>query len=88
MGRIYREIFAFCSVGLLLMTNTNDPEGTLRIEAILDSKLKSDLAMHSFVIAGLQLEERIVQSNIMQESSTYQLLRREARQEGLAQGMS
>lgn len=66
------------------MSNIDDPETApqqvaRRTETIPDSKLKSDLLMHTFVIAGLRLEDRIVasilRSEIMQESSTYQLLR-------------
>lgn len=87
------------SLGLLplaIMSDTDDPETALqqvarRIETIPDNKLKSDLLMHTFVIAGLRLEDKIVTSilrrEIMQESSTYQLLRREAIQEGLSLGI-
>ncbi|PLS68227.1 MAG: flagellar assembly protein H, partial [Cyanobacteria bacterium M5B4] len=72
---------------LAVLTNTTNPTAILRnvankISTISDPKLKSDLETHTFIIAGLVLEARIVQQllrrDAMKESSTYQLLRREA----------
>jgi len=53
--------------------------------------MQSNLAVTTFVLAGLVLEEEVIQHllrrDIMRESVTYQLLVREGREEGLEEGL-
>ncbi|MDY7020031.1 MAG: hypothetical protein SWJ54_01550 [Cyanobacteriota bacterium] len=61
-----------------------------RIESISDSRVQSNIGASAFILAGLVLESETIQSilrrDIMEESTTYQALRREAREEGLQEG--
>ncbi len=90
------------TVGLLpfaILSATDEPVKVLtkmaaRIEEISDTKLKSNLAASSFILAGLLLDKetisKILRKDIMQESVTYQLILEEGllqgKQEGLLQG--
>lgn len=80
---------------LAILTNTNNPTATLRnvaqtISSIEDRNLKSSLSIHTYILAGLRLRgniiKEILRSDIMEESSTYRFLRRQAMEEGLAEG--
>jgi predicted transposase/invertase (TIGR01784 family) len=77
------------------LARTNDQTGTLRqvaqqIEAIADRRLQSNVAAASAILAGLVLEQGVIQrifrSHIMKESVIYQEIRTEAIAEGEARG--
>ena len=61
-----------------------------RVEAISDRRVQSNVGASTFILAGLVLEKEIIQTilrrDIMEESVTYQELRREAREQGLQEG--
>ncbi|MFZ1027256.1 MAG: Rpn family recombination-promoting nuclease/putative transposase, partial [Limnoraphis robusta] len=61
-----------------------------RVEAISDRQVQSNVGASAFILAGLVLEKEIIQTilrrDIMEESVTYQELRREAREQGLQEG--
>ncbi|MGB3191148.1 MAG: Rpn family recombination-promoting nuclease/putative transposase, partial [Limnoraphis sp.] len=61
-----------------------------RVEAISDRRVQSNVGASAFILAGLVLEKEIIQTilrrDIMEESVTYQELRREAREQGLQEG--
>lgn len=81
---------------LAVLSNTPDQTNTLREVATLignveEKQMQSNLAVTTFVLAGLVLEEEVIQHllrrDIMRESVTYQLLVREGREEGLEEGL-
>ncbi|EAW37495.1 Rpn family recombination-promoting nuclease/putative transposase [Lyngbya sp. PCC 8106] len=61
-----------------------------RVEAISDRRVQSNVGASAFILAGLVLEKEIIgtilRRDIMEESVTYQELRREAREQGLQEG--
>ncbi|MBD2176718.1 Rpn family recombination-promoting nuclease/putative transposase [Pseudanabaena sp. FACHB-1998] len=82
---------------LAVLTNTNNPEATLRdiaklIDQIADQKVKSDVAAATSIISGLALNKEIIQrllrSEIMKESVIYQEILLEGLAEGKAQGLA
>jgi predicted transposase/invertase (TIGR01784 family) len=73
------------------LAKTNDQAGTLRqvaqqIESISDRRLQSNVAASSAILAGLVLEQGVIQrifrSDVMKESVIYQEIRAEAIAEG------
>jgi predicted transposase/invertase (TIGR01784 family) len=62
-----------------------------RVEAISDRRVQSNVGASAFILAGLVLEKEtigsILRRDIMEESVTYQELRREAREQGIQQGL-
>ncbi len=84
-------LFPFAVLG-----QTDEPERVLRqvareIEAIPPSNQRSDLAASVAILAGLRLDreaiDRILRRDIMQESSFYQQLLEEGREEGREEGL-
>jgi len=84
---------------LAVLTNTPDQAQTLRrvaeqIEAVLDVRVKSNIAASAGILAGLTLEKefitQVLRREIMQQSVIYQEWReeflREGREEGRQQG--
>ena len=61
-----------------------------RVEAISDRRVQSNVGASAFILAGLVLEKEtigtILRRDIMEESVTYQELRREAREQGIQEG--
>jgi predicted transposase/invertase (TIGR01784 family) len=77
------------------LARTNDQTGTLRqvaqqIESITDRRLQSNVAASSAILAGLVLEQSVIQrifrSDVMKESVIYQEIRAEALDEGRQEG--
>ncbi|MEM7555108.1 MAG: Rpn family recombination-promoting nuclease/putative transposase [Cyanobacteria bacterium P01_A01_bin.84] len=62
-----------------------------RINDISNSKIQTDIAASTFILAGLVLKQediqRLLRRDIMRESVTYQLLVDEGRQEGRQEGI-
>ncbi|MDZ8259432.1 Rpn family recombination-promoting nuclease/putative transposase [Nostoc sp. ChiQUE01b] len=93
-----KEIFLQNS-GLLpfaVLSNTDSKTNTLQevatlIDNITDKRTQSNLAACAFILAGLVLEEeviqRLLQRDIMRESVTYQSLLAEGRAEGRDEGI-
>lgn len=80
-----------------VLSQTNDRISTLQqvaqqIEQIADSRIQSNVATSTFILAGLVLEaesiQRILRRDIMQESVTYQIIQSEAEAKGMAKGMA
>ncbi|CAN1211491.1 DUF4351 domain-containing protein [Tumidithrix helvetica PCC 7403] len=79
-----------------VLSQTRNREETLRsvarrIEEISDRKVQSNVAASTYVLAGLVLEKQLIQrllrSDIMKESVTYQEILAEGKQKGLQQGL-
>lgn len=73
-----------------VLSQTNDRIGTLQqvaqeISQIGDSRTQSNVAASAFILAGLLLEEEVIQQilrrDMMQESVTYQAIKAEASQQ-------
>lgn len=82
---------------LAVLTNTTNPEATLRdiaklIDNIEDQKVKIDVTAATSIISGLALNKEIIQrllrSEIMKESVIYQEILLEGLTEGKAQGLT
>ncbi len=80
---------------LSALTKTEDAAETLRntkriIDIIEDRNLKSNLASATYIISGLVLNkdivDRILRSDMMRESVTYQEILLEGKAEGLVEG--
>ena len=78
-----------------ILSQTSDPVATLRQVSGQIDKIKDDARKHStktsaFVLAGLKLEEQVInqilRSELMRESVTYQAILREGREEGREEG--
>jgi predicted transposase/invertase (TIGR01784 family) len=88
----------FQSPGLLpfaVLAQTGDRVQILQqvaqaIDQISDSRSQSNLLASTFILAGLTLEEEVIQQilrrDIMQESVTYQAIKREGIEQGIEQG--
>lgn len=61
-------------------------QAALRIEQISDRRQQGTVAVSAYVLAGLLLEEALIQQilgqDIMQDSVTYQAIKQEGREEG------
>jgi predicted transposase/invertase (TIGR01784 family) len=85
-------------VGLLpfaTLSNTNDPGLTLKqvanqIDNIADRQLRSNIAASTYITSGLVLNKEIIQrllrSEVMKESVTYQEILLEGKAKGNAEG--
>ncbi|BBC26075.1 Rpn family recombination-promoting nuclease/putative transposase [Pseudanabaena sp. ABRG5-3] len=80
---------------LAVLTNTSNPEETLRqvakqIDKITDKQVQSNVAASTAIISGIALDKEIIQrllrSEIMKESVIYQEILREGMAEGIAEG--
>lgn len=78
-----------------VLTNTNSPAETLRqvaseISNINDQRTQSNVAASTFILAGLVLDQNIIQQllrrEVMRESVTYQAILAEGLAEGRAEG--
>ena len=78
------------------LSQTNNPEEALRqvakqIEIIPDRRVQSNVAAATYIISGLALSKEIIQrllrSELMKESVTYQEILREGLEEGKARGL-
>lgn len=78
-----------------VLSQTNDPALVLTqisqiTEQIADRRVQSNLMAASAILAGLVLEpeviQRIIRSDIMQESTMYQEILREGKEQGRAEG--
>lgn len=80
-----------------VLSQTNDPAQVLTqisqiTEQIADRRVKSNLMAASAILAGLVLEseviQRIIRSDIMQESTMYQEILRQGKEQGRAEGLT
>lgn len=80
-----------------VLSQTNDPAQVLTqvsqiAEQIADRRVQSNLIAASSILAGLVLEtnviQRIIRSDIMQESTMYQEILRRGKEQGRAEGFS
>lgn len=78
-----------------VLSQTNDPALVLTqisqiTEQIADRRVQSNLMAASAILAGLVLEpeviQRIIRSDIMQESTMYQEILRQGKEQGRAEG--
>ncbi|WP_242016456.1 RpnC/YadD family protein [Pseudanabaena cinerea] len=79
------------------LSQTNNPEETLRqvakqIEQITDNQLRGNVAASTAIISGIALNKEIIQrllrSEIMEESVIYQEILLEGKAEGKAEGIA
>lgn len=79
-----------------VLTNTNTPVETLKqvaqeISNISDQQTQNNVAASAFILAGLVLEQNIIQQllwrEIMRESVTYQAILDEGRADGIQEGI-
>ncbi|VXD20124.1 conserved hypothetical protein [Planktothrix serta PCC 8927] len=80
-----------------VLSQTNDPAQVLTqvsqvVEQIADRRVQSNLIAASSILAGLVLEtnviQRIIRSDIMQESTMYQEILRRGKEQGRAEGFT
>ncbi|MGL6138874.1 MAG: Rpn family recombination-promoting nuclease/putative transposase [Planktothrix sp.] len=80
-----------------VLSQTNDPALVLTqisqiTQQIADQRVQSNLMAASAILAGLVLEpqviQRIIRSDIMQESTMYQEILRQGKEQGRAEGLS
>ncbi|MEE3715853.1 Rpn family recombination-promoting nuclease/putative transposase [Tumidithrix elongata RA019] len=86
----YQGLFPFAT-----LSQTSNPEETLKqiagqIENIQDKQVQSNVAASTAIISGIALDKEIIQrllrSEIMQESVIYQEILQEGKAEGIAEG--